>query len=128
MFQIRDQIGAIMSQILASMQNIKPVVNVTVEAPAGPRDWPAYPDGEEGELEGLAEGGPVRRGVPYVVGERGPELFVPRYNGLILPSAQPAYAGGGGGSAIDKGPVQINVKIGEQTLMNTIVKKSCPCY
>jgi hypothetical protein len=33
-----------------------------------------------------AEGGPVSRGQPYVVGERGPELFVPRGAGNIIPN------------------------------------------
>lgn len=33
-----------------------------------------------------AEGGPVKRGQPYIVGEKRPELFVPDQNGTILPS------------------------------------------
>lgn len=37
-----------------------------------------------------ALGGPVERGTPYVVGERGPELFVPSAPGTVLPN------GGGG--------------------------------
>lgn len=32
-----------------------------------------------------AAGGPVDSGMPYLVGERGPELFVPSNNGTILP-------------------------------------------
>jgi len=32
-----------------------------------------------------AEGGPVSMGSPYLVGERGPELFVPNKNGNIVP-------------------------------------------
>ena len=32
-----------------------------------------------------AEGGPVRGGQPYVVGEKRPELFVPQTNGYIMP-------------------------------------------
>ncbi|GJD79387.1 hypothetical protein GCM10007886_29540 [Methylobacterium gregans] len=34
-------------------------------------------------LEARALGGPVRGGVPYLVGERGPEIFVPRATGRI---------------------------------------------
>lgn len=34
---------------------------------------------------GRASGGPVTAGVPYVVGERRPELFVPRQSGYIVP-------------------------------------------
>ena len=41
-----------------------------------------------GILGGLfrANGGPVKAGKPYIVGERQPELFVPRTSGTILPS------------------------------------------
>jgi polyhydroxyalkanoate synthesis regulator phasin len=42
------------------------------------------------ELPGVnnkrAVGGPVMAGSPYLVGERGPELFVPRQNGNIIPN------------------------------------------
>ena len=35
-----------------------------------------------------ANGGPVKAGKPYIVGERQPELFVPRTSGTILPSTK----------------------------------------
>jgi len=38
-----------------------------------------------------ANGGPVSGGTPYIVGERGPELFVPSRSGTIVPNG----AGGG---------------------------------
>lgn len=44
-----------------------------------------------------ANGGPVTGGMPYVVGERGPELFVPSSSGSIVPRI-PATIGAGGGS------------------------------
>lgn len=34
----------------------------------------------------LAIGGPVQAGSPYVVGERGPEMFVPNQSGSIIPN------------------------------------------
>jgi hypothetical protein len=43
-------------------------------------------------LPGRASGGPVRGGSPYLVGERGPELFVPGASGSIIPN----HAMGGG--------------------------------
>lgn len=46
-----------------------------------------------------AEGGPVGSGSPYIVGEKGPELFVPRSAGTIVPNN--AMSGGGGGGARD---------------------------
>ena len=43
-----------------------------------------------------AKGGPVTGGSPYIVGEQGPELFVPSYSGSIVPN----HALGGGGQNI----------------------------
>lgn len=45
-----------------------------------------------------ASGGPVTNNVPYVVGERGPEMFIPSVNGKILPNH--ALAGSGGPTTI----------------------------
>jgi len=48
----------------------------------------------------MAEGGPVSGGQSYVVGEEGPELFVPRTGGIIIPNhaLQRGGSGGGGGN------------------------------
>ena len=37
-------------------------------------------------IPGMATGGAVQSGAPYIVGERGPELFVPRTAGAIVPN------------------------------------------
>lgn len=42
---------------------------------------------------GRALGGPVAKDESYIVGERGPELFVPRTSGLIVPNNQISFAG-----------------------------------
>lgn len=44
---------------------------------------------------GKAEGGPVTGTVPYLVGERGPELFVPKISGTILPNHKISRGDGG---------------------------------
>jgi hypothetical protein len=41
-----------------------------------------------GSIFGRASGGPVNSNTPYIVGERGPELFVPSGNGNIVPNNQ----------------------------------------
>lgn len=46
---------------------------------------------------GKAAGGPVTGGSPYIVGERGPELFVPSKSGTIIPNGK---LGGGGASVV----------------------------
>jgi hypothetical protein len=57
--------------------------------------FPTTASGGGGGLGGLlsgllglfrAQGGPVRRGQPYIVGEKRAELFVPDQNGTIMPS------------------------------------------
>lgn len=65
--------------------------------------------------EGRAKGGPVAGGTPYIVGERGPEMFVPRSSGSILTAArtadmfQPRSAPKrtGGGQSGNSGPASI---------------------
>ena len=39
-------------------------------------------------LPGLAAGGPAQAGQPYIVGEKGPELFVPKNAGTVIPNNQ----------------------------------------
>ncbi len=57
----------------------------------------ALPAGFNQYLAGArAEGGPVSGNSPYLVGERGPELFVPRSSGAIVPNHQLAGMMGGG--------------------------------
>ena len=44
-----------------------------------------------------ADGGPVGAGGAYVVGEEGPELFVPHSSGSIVPNGAMGSSGGGSG-------------------------------
>jgi hypothetical protein len=46
-------------------------------------------------ITGRAIGGPVMSNTPYIVGERGPELFVPGTSGGIMPNNRLANMGGG---------------------------------
>jgi hypothetical protein len=50
-----------------------------------------------GFVPGLAVGGPVKAGSPYMVGEKGPELFVPHSSGSIVPNGAMGSSGGGSG-------------------------------
>lgn len=49
-----------------------------------------------GGLGKRENGGPVTAGVPYIVGERRPEVFIPSQSGTIAPSIGAAMSGGGG--------------------------------
>lgn len=54
-----------------------------------------------GFLGFLADGGPATAGQSYLVGERGPELFVPRQSGTIVPH-----------EALGAAPINVTVHIG----------------
>ena len=56
---------------------------------------------------GRANGGPVNSGTPYIVGERGPELFVPANSGKIISNSAMRSGGGSGGM----GGVTVNYNI-----------------
>lgn len=56
-----------------------------------------------------AMGGPVTGGTPYIVGERGPELFVPSGSGSIVSNSNMASGGGASGPSIN---VNYNIAAG----------------
>jgi hypothetical protein len=59
-----------------------------------------------------AEGGPVSAGTPYIVGEKGPELFMPSGSGSIVPNSQL----GGGVSIVQ------NMSFGSDVNRSTLVE------
>lgn len=70
-----------------------------IQKPMGPYVPTPYADWMVGyaneQYQGRAMGGGVSAGQPYMVGERGPELFVPGRTGMIVPNR--ALGGSGGG-------------------------------
>jgi hypothetical protein len=66
------------------------------------------PAGFEFALPGRAIGGPVTGGSPYLIGERGPELFVPDVNGTVVANNKMALVGAGaGGPAVSVGAINV---------------------
>ena len=57
-----------------------------------------------GSIKKRAAGGPVTSGSPYIVGERGPELFVPGRSGTIIPNNAM------GGSQVNVDSINITVE------------------
>jgi hypothetical protein len=55
---------------------------------------------------GRSQGGPVSSNVAYRVGESGPEMFVPKRDGMIIPNQSPALASRGG-------PISIRLEVNE---------------
>ena len=58
-------------------------------------------------LFGFAEGGSPPINKPSIVGEKGPEVFIPRSAGTIIPNG--AVGGGGGGGVVNKTYITNNI-------------------
>src|SRR4030095_12537693 len=92
---LRDVTRALLKAMLQSLiLGQGPLAGIMGPASATP--------GGAGGLLGAAftqrqQGGPVRGGSPYIVGEHGPELFVPKQSGRIVPGgiSKPGMGGGG---------------------------------
>ena len=69
-----------------------------------------------------ATGGPVMANSPYIVGERGPELFVPGGNGTIIPNNNLGM-GGGENLVINQ---TINVSTGVQATVRAEIQSLMP--
>ena len=59
---------------------------------------------EQEGLTGRAHGGPITGGTPYLVGEQGPEIVVPRQNGIVIPNNKINQVG--------SSPINITIKAG----------------
>ena len=66
-------------------------------------------------IPGKAGGGSVNRGMPYIVGERGPELFVPHSAGTVMNNMNTMNQGGGT-------PVVVNQSISIETGVSQTVR------
>jgi TP901 family phage tail tape measure protein len=67
-------------------------------------------------MEGREKGGPVNSGQPYIVGEKGPEIFVPRNAGGIIPNGAPMAQGYNAGGMIKMLLMQMLGMYGGQSL------------
>ena len=63
------------------------------------------------EPPGRAKGGPVQKGKKYIVGEKGPETFVPKQTGKIVPAPVKRQPGGmGRPKVVSKGVTKMPFK------------------
>lgn len=100
---LKARAGALFSWIGGAVSRVGSMIN----GGGSPGPSPAAP-----QPPGRATGGGVRAGMPYVVGERRRELFVPGMDGAIIPRiARPMAAGGG--SVTINAPVTIHAGAGD---------------
>lgn len=67
-----------------------------------------------------ADGGPVSGGKPYIVGERGPEMFIPGGSGTIIPNKN--MTGGGGTTVVQN----INISTGVSQTVRAEIAQLMP--
>jgi TP901 family phage tail tape measure protein len=90
---LKARAGALFGWISSTVGRIRSLMNFGAPAAPGGGAAAAGPAPAEDAPEGRARGGRVRAGIPYMVGERRAELFVPGMNGSIIPRvAQPVTA------------------------------------
>lgn len=82
---------------------IQRVIDLASKIPSGARE---IINKVAGGFDGfLAGGGPARRGGSYIVGEEGPELFVPNTSGVVIPNDRINVPTGGRSVAMSSGGV-----------------------
>ena len=92
MIAFRDLVGDMIQQVIAEflkMQVIKPMMNALLTAVG----LPTMPAARAG-------GGTVQGGHATLVGERGPEIFVPNTGGTVMNNMNSKNAMGGGGTTV----------------------------
>jgi hypothetical protein len=81
----QDLTKQIIAMILRSIILQSILAAIGVVAPTGSKAPAAF--AAMMNIKPMASGGPVNANSPYMVGEVGPELFVPRSNGVIVPNS-----------------------------------------
>jgi len=103
----------------APSSNLRPDTQSAIQAgPSGGSAWNLpgggyFNPGNSAGVPKLAAGGPVSAGRPYLVGERGPELFMPSSSGSIRP-------GGGAGTT----NIYITQPLGTPTEIARVVSRA----
>jgi len=90
-----DRAGGKARDMAAAIKDIPAHKSVTIDVSTRVMTGRIKVGGESVNVGMRASGGPVAAGRPYVVGEREPELFVPKTSGTIYNQAQLAGMGGG---------------------------------
>lgn len=89
---VKNQISDLVDWVNNLIDAFKRAIDLATEMGGGSIDF------MKKILPGRATGGPVTGGAPYMVGEKGPELFVPHSSGSIIPNNK--LSGGGSGISI----------------------------
>jgi hypothetical protein len=105
---------------IAAYFALNPLLGIALGAAtiAGIAGFAALSRKSDVEVDARAMGGTVKRATPYMVGERGAELFVPNASGKIIPNARLSSDSGNGGNTIN---LTVNGAIDPEGTARTIV-------
>ena len=127
--QFRNLAKNIVSQIISTFLQLA-VVNQILNAVFNPfiksgamTKFPTLFDAPAKKVETEASGGAMNRGMPYLVGERGPELFIPHTAGTLRNGNDTRSMRGGGGVVINQ---SINLSTGVVPTVRAEVTKMLP--
>lgn len=120
-------LAAAQAAIWATPATLSTIASYGASADAAPGFITAAEGVVQSSVAGREFGGPVTAGVPYIVGEKRPELFVPAADGFIMPhvpsSAAAVAAAQGGGSGSQNQPnVAIHVWGDQKKAMSEAIK------
>lgn len=109
-----EGVGKFISGLFGGIKDIlvnavKPAIDLINKIIAKYNDLPGTKNMSEIRLGGKALGGSVKAGQPYIVGENGPELYVPSQSGNIIPNS-PSTGSGGLVVNIINPPAMLNVQ------------------
>jgi lambda family phage tail tape measure protein len=110
---IRIQLRAQMISLFSSMFNFAGATAVSSYSATGGISESVF------NPRARANGGPVDAGMPYMVGERGPEVIVPRSSGTVIPNNQLGSAMGGQTNVTNNYINAIDVKSFETKLLES---------
>lgn len=101
---VRDKVAGVGWQI-AALDGSKAIVEVEVRPSVntGTQEILKGRDLNGNGVIGLATGGPMDAGRPYIVGEKGPELIIPSSSGTVVNASQTARMVGAGGRELGVG-------------------------
>ena len=122
-------LGQVFANVLSGARSLKDALRALVTQIAGAYFQRAISTVISPYLPGLQHGGPVEAHRPYVVGEAGPELFVPQAAGNVVSNAdlnsRGAFSGQAGGLSITYAPV---IQVADEAGVRRALAASFPLF
>lgn len=121
---VKDAFKSMAAEILKELYRVLVVQRLVGAISGGIGMFSGPSTGSLGLPFGLATGGSMMSNQPYLVGEHGPELVIPRHSGTVVNANQTANAMGGGGSVTVNN--NISVTGSDAAMVRTEIAKMIP--